>query len=199
MLLADLATPAGIAELVKVTGATQSFFNQPERAEGINAVVQAALADNPNLAHVKVRIMPHLPNCFYNYERGELILGLVNPDALAHELGHANRIKQDGLYRKILSAANGVARLNNVVAIPTMLALRTFIQDPERRNDILNSLAAVSTAVAAPGLMEEAGASVNAIRHSPDRVQSLKTLGPAFLAHFASSMVPAAVYEAGSL
>jgi len=199
MLLADLATPAGITELVRVTGATQSFFNQPERADGISAVVQSAIAANPNLAHVKVRIMPHLPNCFYNYERGELILGLVNPDALAHELGHANRIKQDGLYRKILTAANGVARLNNVVAIPAMLALRMFIQDPERRNDILNSLAAVSTAIAAPGLMEEAGASVSAMRNAPDRLQALKTLGPAFLAHFASSMMPAAVYEAGSL
>lgn len=199
MLLADLATPAGIAELVRVTGATQSFFNQPERASGIQTVIQSALANNPNLAHVKVRIMPHLPNCFYNYERGELILGLVNPDALAHELGHADRIKQDGLYRKILSAANGVARLNNIVAVPTMLALRMFIQDPERRGDILNSLAAISTAVAAPGLMEEAGASINAMQNAPDRVHALKTLGPAFLAHFASGMMPAVVYEAGRL
>ena len=199
MLLIDLTTPAGITELVKVTGATQSFFNQPERANGISAVVQSAIEQHPNLAHVKVRIMPHLPNCFYNYEKGELILGLVNPDALAHELGHANRIKQDGLYRRILSAANGVARLNNVVAVPTVLALRTFIQDPARRDDILNALAAISTAVAAPGLMEEAGASVSAFRNSPDRLQALKTLGPAFLAHFASSMLPATVYEMGSL
>jgi len=199
VLLKDLASPNGVAELVRVTGGTKSFFNQPERADGIAQVVAEALKENPNLAHLKVRIMPNLPNCFYNYERGELILGLVNPDALAHELGHANRIKQEGLYQRILGAANTVARLNNVAALPTMLALRMFIQDPSKRNDILNALTAVSVAAAAPALMEEAGASAGALHHSHDRIQSMKTLGPAFLAHLASNMMPTLVYQAGRL
>ena len=197
MVLSDLTTAAGVSELVRVTGGTESFFNHPDRAMGIAAVVQNAIATNSNLANVKVRIMPNLPNCVYNYDRGEVILGLVNPDALAHELGHANRLRQDGLYRKILTAANGVARINNVIAVPTMLALRMFIKDPAQRNDILQSLSALSAAAAAPGLTEEMAASISALRDSPNRLQSLGTLGPAYLAHFASSMMPSAIYEAG--
>jgi len=197
MILADLTTPAGIEKLVQVTGGTQSYYNHPERADGIATVVQQAITANPNLAHVKVRLMPNLPNAFYNYDRGEIILGVVNPDALAHELGHANNLRQEGLYRKILNAANGVARINNVVALPAMLALRMFVQDPERRDDILKSLSAVSAAIAAPGLLEELSASTTAFQHAPNKLRAVGTLGPAFMAHMATSMMPSAIYQAG--
>jgi hypothetical protein len=197
MVLSDLMTEAGLAELVRVTGGTQSFYNHPERAAAITEVVRNAIAENPNLAHLKIRLMPNLPNAFYNYDRGEIILGVVNPDALAHELGHANNLRQEGLYRRILNAANGVARINNIVALPAMLALRMFIQNPERRDDILKSLAAVSTAVAAPGLLEELNASSQAVWSSPDKLRSAGTLAPAFLAHMATSMAPTMIYEAG--
>jgi hypothetical protein len=197
MVLSDLTTPQGLDELVRVTGGTQSYYNHPERAGDIARVVQQAIAENPNLAHLKVRLMPNLPNAFYNYDRGEIILGVVNPDALAHELGHANNLRQEGLYRKILSAANGVARINNVIALPAMLALRMFIRDPERRDDILKSLAAVSAAMAAPGLLEELNASSHAVWESPDKLRATGTLAPAFMAHLASGMAPAMIYQAG--
>lgn len=199
MTLQDLTRPEGIDHLLAVTGGTNSFYNHPTRAEGVRQVAMSAIQTNPNMAHVKVRVMPNLPNAYYNYDKGEVILGLVNPDALAHELGHANNLRQEGIYAKVLKAANGVARLNNMLAVPAMLALRMFVQDKNKRDDVLKTLAAISAAAAAPGLLEEAAASASALRHSPNKLRAMGTLGPAFLAHAASSVAPSLIYQAGRL
>jgi len=199
MTLQDLTQPEGLKHLLQVTGGTQSFYNHPSRIQGVQHVAENAIKTNPNMAHLKVRIMPNLPNAYYNYDKGEVILGLVNPDALAHELGHANNLRQEGIYTKVLSAAKGVARFNNMMAVPTMIALRLFIQDKDRRDDILKTLSAFSAAAAAPGLVEEAAASAQALKNSPDKLRAMGTLGPAFLAHAASSFAPSLIYQAGRL
>jgi len=197
MKLQDLTTPEGINELVAVAGRTKSYYNQPQSADQVMEVAAQAIAQNPNLAHLSIKILPNFPNAFYNYDKGELLLGLINPSALAHELGHANNLRQQGLYQKVLRAAQGITRANNVLALPTVLALRTFIQDPQRQDDILKTLAAISAAAAAPELLEETTASLSAIKNHPNRAQAIATLGPALLAHYASGMAPAAVYQLG--
>jgi len=199
MVLQDLTQPEGIQHLLEVTGGTESFYNHPARAEGVRIVARNAIKNNPNMAYTKVRIVPNLPNAFYDFEKKEIILGLVNPDALAHELGHANNLRQEGLYQKVLKAANGVARINNMLALPVMLGLRTFIQDKDQRDDILKTLAAVSVAASAPGLLEEMTASAQAMKNSPDRMRAMGTLAPAFLAHAASSLAPTLIYQAGRM
>jgi hypothetical protein len=76
--------------------------------------------------------------------------------------------------------------------------LKTFIRDQERRDDILKTLAGLSAAAAAPGLLEEASATIRALKHQPGRrMDMMKTLGPAYLAHLARSLKPALVYQAG--
>lgn len=195
--LQDLAETEGIQHLIAVTGGPGSYYSTPERAQGVQLVAQRAIQKNPNLAHTKVRIMPNLPNAFYNFDKGEILLGQVEPVGLAHEIEHADSVRQEGLYRKVLKAAQGITRINNAVAMPTVLALRTFIRDEDRRNDILKTLSAVSAAAAAPMLMEEAQASMRAVKASPNKVDAIKTLGPAFLAHMASNMAPSMIYQAG--
>jgi hypothetical protein len=139
-----------------------------------------------------------LPNAFYNYDKGEILLGITNPAVLAHEIEHADNIRQDTLYSNMLRIAEGISRVNNVAAIPTMLALRLFITDPERRDDILKTLAGVSAAVAAPGLVEEVSATTRAVRHNPGhRLEMLKTLAPAYMMHLARGLQPALVYQSG--
>lgn len=195
--LKNLATAEGVQHLIAVTGGPTSYYNTSTRAQGVQQVAQRAIENNPNLAHTTVRILPNVSNAFYNFDKGELLLGQVEPIGLAHEIEHANSVRQEGLYQKVLKAAQGITRLNNVAALPTVLALRTFIQDNERRNDILKTLSALSAAAAAPVLMEEAQASLHAIKTSPHRVNAAKTLGPAFLAHVLSGMSPALTYQAG--
>lgn len=195
--LQDLAEPDGIQHLISVTGGRSSFYNTPERAQGVQDVAKRVIRKNPHLAHTKVRIMPNLPNAFYNFDKGEILLGQVDPIGLAHEIEHADSVRQEGLYRKVLKAAQGITRVNNVAAMPTVLALRAFIRDQDRRNDILKTLSALSAAAAAPVLMEEAQASLRAIQGSPHKMEAVKTLGPAFMAHVLSNMSPALVYQAG--
>lgn len=198
LTLEDLTKPEGLQEVVNATGGTRSFYNRPEQALGLAEVAHNAITRNPNLAKVNIRVVPHLPNAFYNYDKGEILLGITNPAVLAHEIEHADNIKQQSLYGNLLRVAEGIARLNNVAALPTMLALRTFIHDPEKRDDILQTLSGVSAAVAAPGLAEEASASLRAIQHNPDkRRELLKTLAPAYMAHVARSMAPSLIYASG--
>lgn len=198
LTLADLTQPEGLREVVNATGGTRSFYNQPEKAYGLAEVAHNAITRNPQLAQVRVRLVPNLPNAFYNYDKGEILLGVTNPAILAHEIEHADNIRQRSLYSQMLRVAEGISRLNNVIALPTMLALRTFLNDPERRDDVLKTLAGLSAAVAAPGLAEEASATTRAITHQPGkRLEMLKTLGPAYMAHLARSMAPAFIYQAG--
>ena len=198
LTLADLTQPEGLRQVVEATGGTRSFYNQPGKALELAEVAQTAITRNPQLGQVRVRLVPNLPNAFYNYDKGEILLGITNPAVLAHEIEHADNIRQRSLYSNMLRIAEGISRLNNMVALPTMLALRTFINDPERRDDILKTLAGVSSAVAAPGLAEEASASFRAVKHNPGkRLEMLKTLAPAYMAHLARSMAPSLIYQAG--
>lgn len=195
--LKDLTQPEGIQHLIAVTGGPASYYSTPARAQGVQQVAQRAIKRNPNLAHTKVRIMPNLPNAFYNFDKGEILLGQVEPIGLEHEIEHADSVRQEGIYRKVLKAAQGITRINNVAAMPTVLALRTFIRDENRRNDILKTLSALSAAAAAPVLVEEAQASLRAIQSSPNKMEAAKTLGPAFMAHLLHKMAPTLVYQAG--
>jgi hypothetical protein len=198
LTLADLTKPEGLREVVNATGGTHSFYNQPEKALRLAEVAHKAITQNPQLAQVRIRLVPNLPNAFYNYDNGEILLGITNPAVLAHEIEHADNIRQRSLYSNMLRVAEGISRLNNVVALPTMLALRTFLNDPERRDDILKTLAGVSAAVAAPGLAEEASATFRALKHHPGkRTEMMKTLAPAYMAHLARSMTPTLIYQAG--
>lgn len=199
MILSDLATPQGIRTLIAQTGGPQGFYGHPTRHEGIATIVQDTLKRKPNLANVRVEIVPNMANALYNFDTRTIHLGCVEPIGLAHEIGHATNIQQEGLYRKVLRAAQGVSRLNFYAALPTALALRSFIHDPEKRNDILDTLSALSIAAAAPTLLEEANASINALQHAPDKARAMRVLGPAFLAHFTSNMTPVVAYQAGKL
>ena len=93
--------------------------------------------------------------------------------------------------------ANSLARLNNTAALPAMLAIRALIKDKDMRAEILNILTGVSAAVAAPGLAEELSASLDAVKHAPNKLQAIKTLLPAFIHHSLSAAVPVGVYQLG--
>lgn len=198
LTLADLTSARGIREVVDVTGGTRSFYNQPENGMGLAEVAHRAIQRNPALGSVRVRVVPNLPNAFYNYDKGEILLGIVNPAVLAHEIEHADNIRQDGMYSKLLRVAQSVARINSSLALPTVLALRAFVHDDDKRDDILKTLAGLSAAVAAPGLAEEASATTRALKNNPgSRLQMLKTLGPAYMAHLARSLTPQLIYQVG--
>jgi len=199
MNLQQLNTPAGMQQLVAVTGGARSPYAAPEMQSATHSVLSNALRENPALATTTVVIRPGFPNAYYNVNKNEIVLGIVDPNVLAHELEHADSMQQHGLYRKVLQIAHGVSQLNHLAALPTVLALRTFLKDKGQRDDILKTLAAVSAAAAAPGLMEEASANIGAVRNSPNKLEAIRTLGPGFMAHIASGMSPSLIYQLGRM
>ena len=195
--LQQLSTPQGASELAKRLGSVESFFNEgPEAAQDVVRLVKEQLSKFPELGDVKLRIKPGVHGGYFP-GADMLTLGVVNPAVTAHELGHVKNIRNSRIYGKILQAANNLARINNVAALPAMLGLRAFVGDENLRNEIFNVLSGMSAAVAAPGLIEEISASIDAVKNSPNKLQAMKALIPAFLHHALYASVPVGVYQLG--
>jgi hypothetical protein len=175
----------------------KSFYH--EGAESIPAVrelIESELAEDPRLKDIEVKFTPGLHGGYFP-SKDTVALGVINPAVVAHELGHAKNIRQSKVYGKILQAANNVARINNTAALPAMLAIRALVRDEDTRNEILNVLTGVSAAAAAPGLAEELSASIDAVKHAPNKLQAAKTLIPAFLHHALAAATPIGIYQLG--
>lgn len=194
--LQSLQSAPGLAALASRLGSVDSFFHDPEHAQEIPETIKRFVEQNPSLADVGVEVNPDITGGYYP-GKDSITLGVVNPAVVGHETAHAENVRKAPLYEKILTVANTVARINNVAAIPAMLAIRAFIGDPETRREILNILAGASAAFAAPGLVEEFGASAAAVKNAPNKLQAIKTLLPAFLQHALVSSMPVGVYQLG--
>jgi hypothetical protein len=192
----SLMTAPGLAQMSANLRGASGYFHEPENIEAVRETVRRYLQEDPRLADIKLVSRPGAPGA-YSLDRDAIRVGVSNPAVVGHELGHAVNLRNAPLYRKILKAAEGVARLNNTVALPAMLALRAFVNDKDTRNEIFSILSGTSAAVAAPGLVEEMSASMRSLRNVPDKTQALKTLIPAFLSHAVVSLAPTAVYQAG--
>lgn len=192
-----LATPEGAKELAQRVGGIQSFWNEgPEAAEAVRDLIQKTIQQRSELEDIKLRVQPGPPGGYFP-NSDTIALGVSNPAVAAHELGHAKNIRDSKVYGKLLQAANHLANINNVVAIPAMLGIRAFIGDEGVRNEILNVLSGTSAALAAPGLVEEFSASIDAVKNAPSKLQAIKTLGPAFLTHLVKSTLPVGIYQLG--
>lgn len=195
----DLSTRSGLTALGRSLGNVDSFYNEgPQAIPAIRELMRRELAEDPRLKKIKIRATPGLHGAYFP-SKDTIALGVLNPAVVGHELGHAKNIRNSRVYSKILSVTNDVARLNNTAALPAMLAIRALIRDKDTRNEVLNILSGVSAAVAAPGLAEELGASLDAVKNAPDKIQAVKTLLPAFLQHTLASARPVGIYQLGKL
>lgn len=194
----SLTTAPGLGILARRLGGVSSFYHKPESLSGVAETVQNFIKADPRLKDVKLQIRPGMQGA-YHPGRDTVSLGVINPAVAGHELAHAHNLRKARVYSKVLQAANGVASINNTAAIPAMLAIRTLVGDPDTRREVFNILSGVSAAVAAPGLVEEMGASVEAVKNAPDKLQAITSLIPAFLTHAAHAMKPTLVYQAGKL
>lgn len=192
----QLTTPGGLSALSDSLSDVSSYYNEPENLAAVKQTVQSFIRANPDLANVGLKVQPGIHGA-YHPEKDYAVAGVINPAVVGHELGHAKNLRKTRLYNKILQAARGVASVNNVVALPAMLSLRAFVDDENTRNEVLNILSGTSAAVAAPGLVEELSASIEAMKHAPNKWQATKTLGPAFLQHAAHALMPTALYQLG--
>ncbi len=195
--LQQFASPAGARQIAQRLGGAESFYNSgPEAADSVRDLIKTEIEKNPELASLRLLTQPGRAGAYYP-QQDTVSLGVVNPAVLAHELGHAKNLRKSKLYKRLLLAANNVARINNVAAVPAMLTLRALVSDRTVRDEIFNILSGVSAAAAAPGLVEELSASIQALKSSPDKLEAIKALLPAFLTHAAVSAFPVGVYQLG--
>ena len=131
--------------------------------------------------------------------RGSVVVGEPNSAILGHELGHAENLEDASYYKTFLGAARSVANIANSLAIPAALAIRLLMDDAKSRNQVLNLMTGITAAANAPVLTEELGATLNALKRSDNKLEDLKTLGPAFLSHVASSALPIASFQMARL
>lgn len=192
----SLTTRPGLGALSRGLSGVSSFYHEPERISAVAETVKRHLADDPRLKDVKLQVRRGIQGGYYP-KRDLVTLGVVNPAVVGHELAHAKNIRKSRVYGKILMAAQGIANVNNVAAIPAMLAIRGLVDNKDTRNEILNILSGASAAVAAPGLVEELSASVDAVKLAPNKLQAVKSLIPAFLTHAVSSLAPVGIYQVG--
>ncbi len=195
--LQSLATTSGLSGMKRSLGDVESFYHEGVDAlPAVRQLIQEEIASDPRLADIKIRTTPGLHGGYFP-GKDTIALGVINPAVAAHELGHAKNLRKSKIYSKILMTANNVAQLNNTVALPAMLAIRALISDKDTRDEVLNILTGISAAVAAPGLAEELSASLDAVKHAPDKLQAIKTLLPAFIHHSLSAALPVGVYQVG--
>lgn len=189
--LAALTSESGTNALSRAAGGVAS----PEALARIRELVKRQLAKHPEFKDIQVQPRENFNNASYRFTDNTLTSGLADPDVIGHELGHAENLHDSPVYQKLLLVTKGLAALNHSAATPIMLGLRAFVSDPHKRDDILNTLAGLSVATAAPGLLEEASASANAIINSDDKLQTAKRLLPALGSHAVHDLIPAMLYQ----
>jgi len=194
----SLTTASGLAELASQLREAKGYYHDPESLGDVKETVSRILAAHPELSGMRLKLDPRISG---GYLPGSdtIMLGVVNPSVIAHELAHAGNLRAAPLYSKILRVVNRAAELNNVAALPAMLALRVFVDNHARRSEIFNILSGASSVLAAPGLTEELGASIEAVKDAPNKAQALKTLIPAFLQHTVHALAPTGIYQVGKL
>ena len=196
--LQGIASAPGVAALARQLGGVDSYYNDPSAVKDVPETIQRFLKENPDLANVAVRVDPKHPGAYFPGS-DTISVGVANPAVIGHETGHAENLRKSTIYRSLLRVTNSLANINSSIALPTMLAIRALIGDQERRREILNTLAGASAALAAPGLSEELGASMAAVKNAPDKIQAIKTLLPAFLQHILAAALPTGIYQSGKL
>jgi len=192
----SLTTQRGLGNLFRELGSVSSFYNEPQQLPAVAETIQRFFQDDPRLKDVKLQVRRGAQGGYFP-QKDLITLGVVNPAVVGHELGHAKNIRNSRVYGKILMAAQGIADTNNKVAVPAMLAIRGLVRNKDLRREILNILSGASAMAAAPGLVEEMSASVEAVKNAPNRLQAVKSLIPAFLTHAVSSLTPVGVYQLG--
>lgn len=185
-----LTTQAGLNEAIQALNAS------PDIAEQLRAIVQQRLQEDPSLGDIGLNVQPGIPGGYFP-GNDTIRLGQMDPDILAHELGHAKNIRKTRLYGNLVRVTDRMTRTNKHIALPAMMAVRAIVRDPVRRNEIYNLMSSISSMLAAPKLTEEMMATADALQHSTDKQRTANKLLPAFAAHVMSATEPAAIYQLG--
>ena len=190
MRIQDLATTSGADRLRLALGLDE------DQLDKIKTLVSSMAGSNPHINDTYVgKSAPNVS--FYDYKNNRLGIGHASTDVLAHEMGHAASLANSSeLYKSILRGAKGLSRLSNNVSLP----LAAFVSlnpklTSEQKKDILNKATYISSAIAAPNLLEELNASAKAVYHSPTKFRTAMSMIPGMGSHVLNDFTAPATYH----
>lgn len=193
--LSTLGTTLGIMRMKSALKDAKGFFQEgPEQLEEVKRLVEEEIQHDPSIKDIKVVFAPGTSGA-YDPRTDTIYLGVINPAVLAHEIGHAKNIRGSSVYRTLLGLGGAANTVAAAAALPTTLALRAFMDDRKKRNEIVNVLTSLTAISAAPTLAEELIASADAVRHSDSKLQAVKSLLPAYLTYLGTTAVPIGIYQ----
>jgi hypothetical protein len=197
--LKDLADTENLKKVYVVVSKTKSMFNRSlDELPKIKAVVDHYVHEHPFLGEYPIRILPSFANAFYNFEKGEFALGLFNSSILAHEIEHCLSLRDSEIYRKLLTTSKVISGLSGGFMLPVALGSYIKHQNPtttEDVNTVFNLLSLAHGVSVAPSLYEEGRANAAAILHNPEKIETMKTLLPAYGTYLLNAAVPIGFYQ----
>jgi hypothetical protein len=159
--------------------------------------LQSELSSHPGLEKTKLRVGPTgMGGGAYLPEKN--IVSVDRPDTaiMGHELGHAKSIQSSGTtYKTLQNISRRLWSLNVMSALPAAAAVAALMAPGATQLRALDRLTAASIGLAAPVLIEEAGASLDALNHVPDKLHATAKLLPGFASYVAMASVPPIVYQ----
>jgi hypothetical protein len=197
--LKDLTKEETLKRVYVVVSKTSSLFNKDlHELPKIKAVVDKYVMEYPWIGEYPIRILPSFPNAYYNFDKHEFALGLFNAAILSHEIEHAISLKEAKAYSKLLSISKALNTITSSFGIPVFLGTALKHNNPDLSDKVntgYDILSATSGLSALPSLYEEGKANVSAILHNPEKLDTLKTLLPAYGTYLINTAVPISFYQ----
>jgi hypothetical protein len=161
----------------------------------VKSVVDSYLKASPHLGTTEVGKAGKNIS-FYNFKKDILGLGHTDPAVIAHELGHADSLKDSSdLYKSLLSSSKRATKLNRDLALPVSAGVGLLLnKNKDMQQDILRKATLVSLGLAAPNLIEEALASYKGTKHSPEKLRAAINMLPGLASHTMHDLTPALTY-----
>jgi hypothetical protein len=194
--LGTLAQPSGMNQLRQRMQSVQEPLDAGQ-VQQLQSFLKSELASYPRLAKTRLRVGPtgmgggaYLPD--------KNVVSVDRPDLaiMGHELGHAKSIQSSGeAYKLLQNISRRLWKLNTLVALPAAAAVAALVAPGAAQAQAFNRLTAASIGLAAPVLVEEAGASLDAMSHVPDKLHATAKLLPGFASYVAMAAVPPVVYQ----
>ena len=187
LTLRDLTKAQGLLRLGKALGG--------EHKDMANIMVMSDryIKGEPDLESLRIGLSPGAD--FYDMDKNRVGLSSTNPYVFGHEVGHAKDLQdRSHLYKNVvLKGSRKLNTLLNYANLPvSTLVASTPSLSLKTKNRLYNSLAGISALTAAPNILAEAQASLNAIGVRDDKWNTAASLFPGFAAHTLKDLAPMA-------
>jgi hypothetical protein len=181
-----------------IVSKTSSVFNRSlSEMNDIKKVLAIYLREAPWIGEYPTYIVSNFPNAYYSPYQKQFVFGIFNSAIMAHEIEHALSTHDSKMYTHLLAGSKAISNLLGPL-IPVLLGQGSKVLNPdstETVNKAYETLSALKAITSAPTLYEEGKANINAARHLPNKMEVLKTLGPAYSTYVAGTAMPVAAYQ----